>query len=143
MKLQTGKVVMSWNCDSDNCKGQAIGVCDLESGVVWSIVSVESVCRADGVVDRVVINKARAEEHGFHIMIDKPAQAAEQKNDTNRETRIGGIIFEHENDDYGLWEGFFLTEEEEDAIWQILKKHETQGCSVRGTRKDIAKEIGS
>ena len=56
--------------------------------------------------------------------------------------RISGIIFEHGNDDYGLWEGFYLTEEEEDQIIEILMKHNTEGCSVRGTRKEIAEEIG-
>lgn len=56
--------------------------------------------------------------------------------------RISGIIFEHGNDDYGFWEGFSLTEAEENAIWQILMNHDTEGYSIRGTRKDIAKEIG-
>lgn len=56
--------------------------------------------------------------------------------------RISGIIFEHDNNDFGLWEGFYLTEEEENAIWQILMKHDTEGCSIRGTRKEIAEEIG-
>lgn len=56
--------------------------------------------------------------------------------------RISGIIFEHGNDDYGFWEGFSLTEAEENAIWQILMNHDTEGCSIRGTRKDIAEEIG-
>ena len=56
--------------------------------------------------------------------------------------RISGIIFEHGKDDYGLWEGFNLTEDEENAIWDILRKHDTEGCSIRGTRKEIAEEIG-
>lgn len=60
----------------------------------------------------------------------------------NEKVRISGIIFEHGNDDYGLWEGFSLTEEEENAIWKILAMHDTEGCSLRGTRKEIAKEIG-
>ena len=60
----------------------------------------------------------------------------------NEKVRISGIIFEHGNDDYGLWEGFFLTEEEENAIWKIIAMHDTEGCSLRGTRKEIAKEIG-
>jgi hypothetical protein len=54
---------------------------------------------------------------------------------------ISGIIFQHGNDDYGLWEGFYLTEEEENLIMEILNKHDTEGCSVRGTRKEIAKEM--
>ena len=60
---------------------------------------------------------------------------------TISDTKIGGIIFEHGNDDYGLWEGFCLSEEDENAIYAILSKYDMQGCSVRGTRKDIAEEF--
>lgn len=56
--------------------------------------------------------------------------------------RIAGIIFEHGKNDYGYWEGFSLTEEDKNAIWQILMNHDTEGCSIRGTRKQIAEEIG-
>ena len=58
-----------------------------------------------------------------------------------KESRISGIIFKHGVDDYDLWEGFVLSEEDENAIWQILQKYETEGGSVRGTRKEIAKEM--
>ena len=58
------------------------------------------------------------------------------------DTKISGIIFEHGKDDFGLWEGFVLSDEDEAAIWQILQKYDTEGCSVRGTRKEIAEEIG-
>ena len=54
---------------------------------------------------------------------------------------ISGIIFHHGVDDYGLWEGFSLSEEDENAIHNILAKYDTQGCSVRGTRNEIAKEM--
>lgn len=54
---------------------------------------------------------------------------------------ISGIIFCHGNDDYGLWEGFNLTEEEENKIMEILLNHDTEGCSVRGTKKEIAREF--
>ena len=56
--------------------------------------------------------------------------------------RISGIILEHGKDDYGLWEGFNLTEDEENQIMEILMKHDTEGCSIRGTRKEITEEIG-
>lgn len=56
-------------------------------------------------------------------------------------TRISGIIFEHGANDFGLWEGFNLLEEDEKAIWKILSKYDTEGCSVRGTRKEIAEEM--
>lgn len=56
--------------------------------------------------------------------------------------RIAGIIFEHGDNDFGYWEGFYLTEDEENEIWNILSNHDTEGCSIRGTRKEISKEIG-
>lgn len=56
--------------------------------------------------------------------------------------RISGIVIEHGDNDFSYWEEFYLTEEEENAIWDILRKHDTEGCSIRGTRKEIAKEIG-
>lgn len=57
------------------------------------------------------------------------------------ETRIFAIIFEHGTDDYGIWEGFHLSKEDENAIQAILMKYETEGCSLRGTRKEIAEEL--
>ena len=56
--------------------------------------------------------------------------------------KITGIIFEHGKNDYGLWEGFYLTEDEENQIMEILMSHDTEGCSIRGTRKEIDEEIG-
>lgn len=56
--------------------------------------------------------------------------------------RIVGIVMEHGDNDFGYWEGFYITETEENAIWNILNKHDTEGCSLRGTRKEIVKEIG-
>ena len=56
--------------------------------------------------------------------------------------RIVGIVMEHGDNDFGYWEGFYLTEDEENAIQNILNKHDTEGCSLRGTRKEIAEEIG-
>ena len=35
-----------------------------------------------------------------------------------------------------------LTEDEENQIMEILMNHDTEGCSIRGTRKEIAEEIG-
>lgn len=59
----------------------------------------------------------------------------------NEEIRICGIIFEHGEDDFGLWEGFHLTKEEEKIIQEILMRHDTEGCSIRGTRKVIAEDF--
>ena len=56
------------------------------------------------------------------------------------DVRMAGILFQHGDDDYALWEGFNLTEAEEEAIWVILSKHDTEGCSVRGAYNQIIEE---
>jgi hypothetical protein len=53
---------------------------------------------------------------------------------------IAGILFRHGEDDYSYWEGFHLTEEEEEIIANILFKHDTEGCSIRGDYESIIKE---
>ena len=63
-------------------------------------------------------------------------------NKTQSKIKISSIIFEHGEDDYELWEEFALSKEDQKAILKILQKYETGGCSVRGTRKEIAKEMG-
>lgn len=57
-----------------------------------------------------------------------------------KDFRIAGVLFQHGTDDYDLWEGFALTEAEENAIMEILSKHDTEGCSVRGTYNQIIVE---
>ena len=59
------------------------------------------------------------------------------------EMNIYGIIFKYGNDDYSLDTGFSLTEEEKKVIMEILQRHETEGGSVRGTQREIAKEFHS
>lgn len=56
--------------------------------------------------------------------------------------KILGIVIKHGKNDVGYWEGFNLTEAEENAIWSILSKHDSEGCSLRGTPKEIVEEIG-
>ena len=55
--------------------------------------------------------------------------------------RIAGIMMEHGNNDFSYWGGFYLTEEEENAIMEILSKHDTEGCSVRGTFDDVLEDL--
>ena len=57
------------------------------------------------------------------------------------EVRMTGVLFQHGDDDCALWEGFNLTEAEEEAIWAILSKHDAEGCSVRGTYNQIIVEV--
>lgn len=51
--------------------------------------------------------------------------------------KIVGILFQHGTDDFSLWEGFALTEEEVKTIMAIVEKHDTEGFSVRGTYKEV------
>lgn len=55
--------------------------------------------------------------------------------------RIAGIVFEHGNNDFGYWDGFNLTEEEENIIQEILLRHDTEGCSVRGSKEEILEDL--
>lgn len=52
-----------------------------------------------------------------------------------------GVFEQHGTDDFGLWEGFLLSKEDEQKIWSILSAYDTQGCSVRGTLEDIREEL--
>ena len=56
------------------------------------------------------------------------------------EIRIAGILWQHGDNDYALWEGFNLTEEEEEIIVNILFRHDTEGCSVYGAYNQIIVE---
>lgn len=53
-------------------------------------------------------------------------------------SKIIGIVVENGDNDFEYWEGFSLTESEEAEIWNVLNNHDTEGCSIRGTRKDIS-----
>lgn len=57
------------------------------------------------------------------------------------DAKLNAIIFKHGNDDFKLWAGFSLSPEEEKQIHEILSNHETEGCSVRGSKKDIIEEM--
>ena len=65
--LLTGTVIDSWHYDQKNVKGQAIGVED-ENGSINILVNVESVRCLEGVVNRIVINKAKLKELGWTIV---------------------------------------------------------------------------
>ena len=70
-KLQTNDTIEAWIYDAIIYKGISIGVFDRMCGSSKSVVSVESVDSADGIVNRIVINKAKAEKYGFKILIDE------------------------------------------------------------------------
>ena len=59
----------------------------------------------------------------------------------NDRVRICGIMMEHGTNDFGFWEGFNLSEEDENMIYNILAKYDTEGYSVRGTRKEVLEDI--
>ena len=70
-KLKTGSVIEAWPYDTGICDGISIGAYDRMIGPTKSIVSVESVDSMDGIVNRIVINKKKAEEYGFLIVVDE------------------------------------------------------------------------
>lgn len=70
-KLKTGSVVETWNYDTGIYTGMSIGAYDKMACNSKAIVSVESVDSADGIVNRIVINKKKAEKCGFRIVVDE------------------------------------------------------------------------
>ena len=56
-------------------------------------------------------------------------------------TEIIGIMFGHSDRTVTYWDGFTLSEVEQNAILDILSKHDTEGCSVRGSLEEIRNEI--
>lgn len=57
------------------------------------------------------------------------------------ESKIVGIINQFGENDFSYWTGFCLNDEEQKQIEEILHRHDTEGCSIRGTRSDISNEI--
>lgn len=57
------------------------------------------------------------------------------------EPKVVGFLIQHGQDDYSYWEGFSLTEEEKEQLSNIFLNHDTEGCSVRGRKIDIVRDI--
>lgn len=51
--------------------------------------------------------------------------------------KIKGIIFQHGDDDYSVWIPDISKKENEKFLKTLLAVFEDNGCSVRGTKKDI------
>lgn len=79
-------------------------------------------------------------DHGEHLWSDAALERAEAKEEEDG-PRICGIMFDHGDGKYALCEGYVFTEEEEVIIRSILSKYENEGCSVYGTKKQIAEEM--
>lgn len=52
------------------------------------------------------------------------------------EAKIAGIITQYEDNTFGIWSGE-LSVEDAIAINDILKKYQTEGCSVRGSLDEL------
>ena len=70
-KLQTKDIVEAWTYETGIYTGISVGIFDRMIGSSKSMVAVESVDSADGIVNRIVINKAKAKKYGFRIVIDE------------------------------------------------------------------------
>ena len=64
-----------------------------------------------------------------------------EENEVEEKISIHGIMMNHGKDGFSYWDGFSLTKEEEEAIWKILMRHDTEGCSVCGTWEDVIGDI--
>ena len=55
-------------------------------------------------------------------------------------TTIAGIVYKHGENDFSIWLPE-LTESENKEINKFLEKFANSGCSTRGYKQDILKEI--
>ena len=69
--LQTQDTIEAWIYEKGDHLGISIGVFDRMIEKPQSIVSVECVDSTDGIINRIVINKAKAEKYGYRIVIDE------------------------------------------------------------------------
>ncbi len=77
---------------------------------------------------------------GDHIWSDAALKKAGVIEEDD-EPKICGIMYDHGDGKYSLCEGYVFAEEEETIIRNILAKYDTDGCSVYGTKKQIAEEM--
>lgn len=59
----------------------------------------------------------------------------------SKNPRIKGIIFRHGDDDYSVWMPDISKKENEKFLKTLLAVFADNGCSVRGTKKDILDAI--
>lgn len=55
--------------------------------------------------------------------------------------KIEGIVFKHGDDDYSFWMPDISKDENEKFVQTLFAAFEDNGCSVRGTKKDILDTI--
>ena len=59
----------------------------------------------------------------------------------SKNPKIKGIIFQHDDNDYSVWMTDISKKENEKFLKTLLAVFEDNGCSVRGTKKDIIDAI--
>lgn len=57
------------------------------------------------------------------------------------EPKIVGVMFEHSDKTVSYWDGFSLTNDDQETIGIVLSKYDTEGYSVRGTLRDVLNEL--
>lgn len=59
----------------------------------------------------------------------------------SKNPKIKGIIFQHDDNDYSVWMPDISKKENEKFLKTLLAAFGDNGCSVRGTKKDIIDAI--
>lgn len=59
----------------------------------------------------------------------------------SKNPKIEGIVFRYGDDDYSFWMPGISKEENEKFVQTLFSAFEDNGCSVRGTKKDILDTI--
>ena len=56
---------------------------------------------------------------------------------------LAGILFKHGEDAYELWNELHFSEEELFQLQKIFRNHQNEGCSIQGSKADIAEALSA
>lgn len=90
-------------------------------------------------IKEIMVSCVSVEQALSEIVPDEMSETLSEES----EPKVVGFLIQHGHDDYSYWNGFSLTEEEKKQIQEIICRHDTEGYSIRGSKKEILKDISS
>lgn len=90
-------------------------------------------------IKEIMVSCVSVEQALSEIMPDEMSETLSEES----EPKVVGFLIQHGHDDYSYWNGFSLTDKEKKQIQEIICRHDTEGYSIRGSKKEILKDISS
>lgn len=108
------------------------------------VLKIEEINLAESIED---LEKARKSIHGavekayqekIRLFKERDGESHENRSD---DVNLCGVIHQYGMDNYGLWEGFVLSDEDEAAIYEILKKYGNESTYIATVTQLIQKVV--